>query len=211
MAMTMRCRLSNWLTAACLWLLTGPLFGQKSTHQERIEARWMSLLPNIGVMQYAGNIGFLSAGFGWDYGKNNHWETQLLFGYLPHFTFDDNAMTLTLRQQLLPWQCKVNDRLSITPACFGASLNAVMNSEFWITEPINNNYYRFSSKIRFHLGVGSRLNFYIPDEKKRHFKRISFYYELSTYDLAVISYVRTSHTRLSELLSLGIGLNVSIY
>lgn len=211
MAMTMRCKLSKWLTVVCLWVVTMPLSAQKNQYVEDIEHRWMSMLPNIGVMQYAGNIGFMSAGFGWDYGKDNRWETHLLFGFLPHFTFDDDAMTVTIRQQLLPWQCRISDQFSVTPACFGASLNAVMNNEFWFTEPINNNYYRFSSKVRLHLGMGSRLNFYVPDEKKRRLTRISFYYEVSTYDLAVISYFRTSHTRLSELLSVGIGLNVSLY
>lgn len=211
MAMTMKRKHSDWLMAIGLWMLVLPLWGQKTEHIERIETRWMSMLPNIGVAQYAGNIGFISAGVGWDYGRNNRWETHLLFGYLPHFTFDDDAITLTLRQQLLPWQCSLNDRLSFTPACFGVSVNAVMNNEFWITEPINNNYYRFSSKVRLHLGVGSRINLYVPHEKKRRLSRISFYYEVSTYDLAVISYVRTSHTRISELLSLGIGLNVNLY
>lgn len=211
MAMTMKRKHSDWLMAIGLWMLVLPLWGQKTEHIERIETRWMSMLPNIGVAQYAGNIGFISAGVGWDYGRNNRWETHLLFGYLPHFTFDDDAITLTLRQQLLPWQCSLNDRLSFTPACFGVSVNAVMNNEFWITEPINNNYYRFSSKVRLHLGVGSRINLYVPYEKKRRLSRISFYYEVSTYDLAVISYVRTSHTRISELLSLGIGLNVNLY
>lgn len=209
--MTMKRKHSDWLMAIGLWMLVLPLWGQKTEHIERIETRWMSMLPNIGVAQYAGNIGFISAGVGWDYGRNNRWETHLLFGYLPHFTFDDDAITLTLRQQLLPWQCSLNDRLSFTPACFGVSVNAVMNNEFWITEPINNNYYRFSSKVRLHLGVGSRINLYVPYEKKRRLSRISFYYEVSTYDLAVISYVRTSHTRISELLSLGIGLNVNLY
>lgn len=195
----------------CLWLIVSPLWAQKSQQAEEVENRWMSMLPNIGVMQYAGNIGFLSVGAGWDYGKENRWETHLLFGYLPHFTFDDDAMTITVRQQLLPWQCRLSERLTVTPATFGASVNAVMNNEFWITDPVNNNYYRFSSKIRLHLGLGSRLNLYVPNEKKRRSTRISFYYEVSTYDLAVISYFRTSHTRLSELLSVGIGLNVSLY
>lgn len=171
----------------------------------------MSLLPNIGVAQYAGNIGFLSAGIGWDYGKNNRWESHLLFGYLPHFTFDNDVATITIREQFLPWQCNISERTSLSPIVLSSSLNAVMNSEFWFTEPINNNYYRFSTKVRFHLGVGSRFNWHIPDEKRRRYSRISLYYELSTYDLAVISYVRTSHQPLTDILSLGIGLNVSLF
>lgn len=183
----------------------------QSSHTERIEAKWMSLLPNIGIAQYAGNIGFLSVGIGWDYGKENRWETHFLMGYLPHFTFDDDAFTLTLREQYSPCVLSINDRITISPTNVSMSVNAVMNDEFWFTEPINTNYYRFSSKVRFHLGLGSRLNLYVPSEKKRRFARISLYYELSTYDLAVISIVRNRYVPFHDILSLGVGLNVSIY
>lgn len=184
---------------------------QNTKHIEKIESKWMSLMPNIGVMQYAGNIGFMSAGIGWDYGKNNRWETHLLLGYLPHFTFDDDAATITLREQFMPCQYRRSELFSVNPLTLSTSLNAVLNNEFWFTEPINNNYYRVSTKVRFHLGVGSRINWYVPYEKRRRYSRISLYYELSTYDLALISYVRTSHQPLVDILSLGIGLNVSIY
>jgi len=210
--MTLKCRLSKAFLCI-LFLLVFSINSVKAqqTQKERIESKWMSFLPNIGVVQYAGNIGFLSAGLGWDYGKNNRWETHLMLGYLPHFTFDDDALTVTIREQLLPWRVNFNEWCSLSPACFSMSLNAVLNNEFWFTEPVNNNYYRFSTKARVHLGVGSRLNWYVPQEKKRRYSRLSFYYELSTYDLALISYVRTSHQPLSELLSIGVGLNVSIY
>lgn len=197
----------------CVVLFFTTLFNvyPQSTHTEKIEAKWMSLLPNIGIAQYAGNIGFLSMGIGWDYGKDNKWETHLLLGYLPHFTFGDDAFTLTIREQYIPFTISISDMISLSPSNLSLSMNAVMNDEFWFTEPINNNYYRFSSKVRSHLGIGSRLNFYVPSEKKRRFARISLYYELSTYDLAIISIVRNRYVPFHDILSLGVGLNVSIY
>lgn len=199
--MTTRCTLSKAILALLLWLAS----------RISVSAQHADWLPNVGVVQYAGNIGFISAGAGWSYGMETRWQTELLLGYLPHFTFDDDSFTLTLRQQYLPWQYRVDEHWSVTPASFAFSLNAVMNNEFWVTEPINNNYYRFSSKVRMQLGLGSRINFYLPTKKERRDRRISLYYELSTYDLVLLSYVRTSHTLFSEILSLGIGVNVSLF
>ena len=44
---------------------------------------WNSLIPNLSHLQYAGDIGMISMGMGWDYGKHNQWETFLIFGITP--------------------------------------------------------------------------------------------------------------------------------
>ena len=38
--------------------------------------------PTHVKMQYAGGMGVLSTGVGWDYGKRRQWETDVLLGYL---------------------------------------------------------------------------------------------------------------------------------
>lgn len=56
-----------------------------SDYERRVELRqrrWASLIPNLFVVQNAGNMGVLSIGTGWSYG-HHHWETQLLWGYIP--------------------------------------------------------------------------------------------------------------------------------
>ena len=45
---------------------------------ERYIKRWNKLIPNQATVQYAGSIGMFSAGAGWRYGRNHHWETDLL-------------------------------------------------------------------------------------------------------------------------------------
>ena len=41
---------------------------------ERRQQIWASLIPTHFVIQNAGNMGLLSAGIGWSYGKNRKWE-----------------------------------------------------------------------------------------------------------------------------------------
>ena len=51
----------------------------------RYRKHWESLIPTHTKLQFAGNMGLLSLGTGWDYGKRNQWETDILFGILPKY------------------------------------------------------------------------------------------------------------------------------
>lgn len=50
---------------------------------QRYRERWAALIPTQFVVQNAGNMGALSAGIGWNYGKHQQWETDLLVGFIP--------------------------------------------------------------------------------------------------------------------------------
>ena len=44
----------------------------------RYRRAWEALIPTHTKLQYAGGMGLLSWGIGWDYGKRGQWETDLL-------------------------------------------------------------------------------------------------------------------------------------
>ena len=59
---------------------------QQTKFEKRLERKqnaWLSLIPTHFVIQNAGNMGTLSAGIGWSYGKSRKWETELLVGFIP--------------------------------------------------------------------------------------------------------------------------------
>ena len=64
---------------------------------------WASLIPTHFVVQNAGNMGVLSAGIGWSYGKRRQWETDLLFGYIPKHDSSRGKLTTTLKGNFIPW------------------------------------------------------------------------------------------------------------
>lgn len=89
-----------------------------SAYQQRIRHReevWRKIIPNLSVIQYAGDIGMISAGTGWDYGKSNQWETHLMFGYLPPKYKNKHYWTFTLRQMYYPWRINIGDSWSVNP------------------------------------------------------------------------------------------------
>lgn len=93
------------------------------------------------------------------------------------------------------------------PLTVSLSLNSIIHGDFWASEPDRypHGYYGFSSRLRFHLGVGQRFSFDIPRSLRFLSSSISVYYELSTCDLYVRQKILNSSIPLRDILVLGIG------
>ena len=55
---------------------------------------WERLKPKNAMAQYAGGMGMMSFGAGWEYGKRGMWNTDMLGGFLPRSCSDDFRLTL---------------------------------------------------------------------------------------------------------------------
>ncbi len=173
------------------------------------------LLPRLVTAQYGGNIGVISIGPGWEYGRHDCMQTHVLLGYLPKEVMFDNYFCLTIRQNYTPWRLATSPDVKIAPAVFGFAANTLFSGEFWYREP-DENYYNVSTKLRFHLSMGGRFDYHFPNPassvsgKLRH-RRLSLYYEVSTYDLALLSYVRGSSIHFHDIFCLAIGLQYRFF
>lgn len=77
----------------------------------RYRRAWEALIPTHTKLQYAGGMGLLSWGIGWDYGKRGQWETDLLLGFIPPLliqTFQDDH---DLETELYPVEYLAGQRL----------------------------------------------------------------------------------------------------
>lgn len=175
---------------------------------ERYEKFWNSLIPDFARIQYAGSVGLINAGLGWSYGKRDQWETDLMFGYLPKYDTENVKLTFTIRQSFIPWKCRLSDDWSISPLSCGLFVNTVFSDKFWTHEPSRypGSYYRFSSRIRFHIFLGQRFTFHIEPSRRLLARSISFTYELSTCDLYMLSAVTNKYVGINDILSLSLGL-----
>lgn len=183
---------------------------------------WMSLLPSFYRLQYAGSIGLINLGAGWHYGKHHQWETDFMFGYVPRYSKDEAFATFTLRQTYVPWTRPIYSfkgekgrglRVSWQPLSCGLFLNSVLRSDYWTKEPErypDRDYYRFSSKIRFHLFLGQRYTLEIPKERRFLLKSVSAVWELSSCDLYIVSKFVNGTLPLKDILSLSFGLKLGI-
>ena len=149
----------------------------------RFRRNWEKIIPTHSKIQYAGNMGLLSFGTGWDYGKRNQWETDLLVGF-------------------------IGKGFSTEPLTCGLYMNTVFGDQFWVNEPDRypKGYYGFSNKVRFHVFMGQRLTYDIDPQRRFLAKSVTFFYEISTCDLYLISAVQNSYLRPRDYLSLSFGL-----
>ena len=177
-------------------------------HIEKYTSFWHKLIPRYSKLQFAGSMGFLSVGPGWNYAKDRL-ETDVLFGFIPKNSGRRALTTFTLKQNYIPWQIRVGNISVLEPLSCGLYVNSILHRDFWISGPDKypTHYYGFATKIRFHIFVGQRYTFLLNEQKYKR-KSISLFYELNTCDLYLIYRISNSTLRLKDYLSLSFGIKV---
>ncbi|MBP3318240.1 MAG: hypothetical protein J6L01_07120 [Alistipes sp.] len=173
---------------------------------------WMRIVPTHIKAQYAGGMGVMSVGAGWDYGQKCRWETDLMFGLLPKAYADATHMTFTLRQNYIPWSVQISPRLDLEPLTLGAYINVISGERFWVKEPgkyPDEHYYRFTSRMRLHLALGQRLRLRLPSECV--LRDVTLYYELSANDLNIISKACNRYVQLSDIVKFSCGVKFQLF
>jgi hypothetical protein len=196
--------------------LMGKLVQAQTAYEERVtkyKDKWQHLIPSYYKTQFAGGMGLISVGTGWDYGKNNQWETDVFLGFLPKYSTDRSKVTFTLKQNFIPWEIHVNHRLSINPLTCGVYLNTIFGSQYWATEPDKypDNYYSFSTKMRFYVFAGQRFTWNINPRKRLYAKSLSFFYELNTNDLYLASAIPNNYLSARDIIKLSLGIKMQVF
>ena len=191
----------------------------ESSYEKRLhrkEKAWASLIPTHFAIQNAGNMGVVSAGIGWSYGKRRQWETDLFFGYVPKHDSSRGKLTTTLKGNFIPWDINWTPKTASSdagkwkfqPLTCSLYLNTVYGSEFWKSQPGSypDDYYQFmSTKFRLNVAFGQRIMFQIPESKRKRHNRIALYYEVGTCDLYIRAMFQSS-VPLKDILGLSIGM-----
>lgn len=173
---------------------------------------WDALIPKQIILQYAGNMGILSGGVGWNYGKHKQWETQFLIGFLERFESRRPKMTLTLKQNFIPWRVNLPKDWMFEPMECGLYFNSILGEEFWNKQPKKypKKYYLFSTKIRSNIFIGQRITKKIPHEKRHFIKSCTFFYELSSPEIYLWEWMHNSSLDFKDVFSLSLGIKVQI-
>lgn len=187
--------------------------GHLSPYDRRVmnyRKHWDVLIPTSGVIQVCGNMGIVSMGIGWAYGKRRQWETQLLLGYIPKFDSDDEKWTLTLKQNFIPWKKPMGKGWTFEPLECSLYFNTVFGHDFWTKQPTKyeSGYYPFSTRIRPNLAFGERFKYDIPHNKRKRIKSITFFYELGTNEIYALRFFRNGNAGFWDVFGLSFGVKV---
>ncbi len=188
-----------------------PYTNKYDQHVHKAYMRWASLIPSQFVVQNAGNMGLVSVGTGWTYGRSHRWETHLMFGLIPKHQSTRAKLTMTLKENYLPWSISLKRGWSLEPLQASIYLNTVFGHEFWKTQPRRYpvDYYEFmSTKFRLNVALGQRLTWQIPANKRKYAKSISLFYEVSSCDLYIRSKFLEHSVPLKDILGLSIGIKL---
>lgn len=173
-------------------------------------AGWERIKPTHFKMQYAGGMGVLSTGFGWDYGKRCQWETDIFMGYLPRKYAKKYRLTFTFKQNYIPWSMSFDEHWNLEPFYCGLYFTTIAGEEFWSKEPgrYPNKYYNFSTKIRPSIFIGQRMGF---NPQHRLVKNIQLFYEVGTNELYLISKVTNKELTFKDVLRFSFGFKVQLF
>lgn len=179
----------------------------------RSRKSWARLIPTQAKLQYAGSIGVVSVGFGWDYGRRGQWETDIQIGVVPAYNTGTPKATFSLKESCVPWSIACSQRVAVEPFACGAWVTAITGNDFWARQPSRypKGWWSVESRIRLHIFVGSRVTFDTGRRPDRLIRKVSAYYELSTMDLYLISRVTNATLGTWDILSLSLGLKFQLF
>lgn len=173
---------------------------------------WKRVLPTHVKAQYAGGMGFMSIGCGWDYGNKCRWETDLLVGFLPKAYSNRTHLTLTLKQNYIPWSIRCCDRFAIEPLSCGIYFNLITGEDYWVYEPDrypSSRYYGFTSRLRTHLYFGQRCTYRLKNNAL--LRSVTPYYEFGANELDLLAKFGNKSIRLSDIFFFSVGIKFQLF
>ncbi len=162
--------------------------------------------PTIFQMQYAGNMGLTSFGFGGTFNKNKN-EALLIYGVLPEQINGVGARTLSL---------KVTGR--ITQSAISKTCNLKTYTGIAITRNFTNNvhlnfpdyypdsYYDFPTALHAAPSIGSSITWSQKDNDKPN-TNYTLFTEFSSIDYYLINFFRNKNMKFTDLWNFSFGIS----
>ena len=159
-------------------------------------------------MQYAGSIGWLTAGY-FRQSTNEKIELGLLYGYTPE-SLGGEIHSLALKFIYEPLQINISNRFQLEPIQTGIFIVQNFSNNLYLSWPdkYDRGYYWWTNSLRFHVFLGVQAGYILDD---RMVRKISFYFEANTNDLYIASYVSNYNSQsisIDEIFFFGTGLKI---
>ncbi|ARV13920.1 hypothetical protein [Polaribacter sp. SA4-12] len=182
------------------------LFFNNSYAQEAISVKEKSwYVPDYVKTQFAGNIGLVSVGAGYQL-FDKVLYTELLYGFVPKSASKaDNIHLITIKNTFPIYRKKIGDNLTITPiAGIATTLDIGTNTFTTLPSKYPDGYY-FPTAVHFTLYGGALVH---KDFKKpKFFKGVDFYLEFGTVETYLWYALTISEVDLIDVFSADIGVN----
>ncbi len=172
--------------------------------EDTLHIRPSWIIPDHLKVQYAGLIGFMSVGAGYDLSKR--YDATLFYGVLSNHLGGSSVRvhTVSLKNS---WDLFKPGLLgNVTPKA-GVSINwGNTNNTFRRLPAHYPEQYYFQNKVHLAPFWGAEWQIHLP--AGRTFKSIGIYGEMSTLDAYVLELVRTKYVSLDKIWNLALGITL---
>jgi hypothetical protein len=170
--------------------------------------KWTFLYPEHLKIQFAGGIGFLSAGLGYSFFKEKL-DVTAFYGYVPRGLSDFDLHSVSIQMTTRFLRIQVRNEYELFPLNLGWFLHHTFGDEYWVKLPDNypEGYYWWSPGRNAGVFVGGDV------KKKLHGKglkpsAVSLYFRLGTRGLYLASKLGNSSIPMDEVVDLGFGITI---
>lgn len=171
------------------------------------KTEWLKILyPDHYKVQFAGGIGFLSGGLGYDF-FNNRVDISYFYGYVPEWFSEEDLHSVSLQLSGKPFRIDINSKFDYYPLNIGIFIHHTFGEEYYLTLPDHypEDYYWWYPGRTGGLFIEGQLNYQYKDPG-RVFSEIGFYYRIVTRGVYLTSKVSNSSIPLEDIFSLGLGI-----
>jgi len=160
-----------------------------------------NVIPHYAKLQYAGSIGFLSVGVGYET-KNKKFQGDVMYGYVPKTLGGITIHSFTGKLTWIPvTYTRHSIRINFITA--GILVNYVLGHQYFSFSPENYpfDYYDFPTALHAGLFAGGAISK----------GKLGVYYELGTTDAEFISFLgNTRSVNFTDILHIGAGIRISL-
>lgn len=195
-----------YLACLCFFLLIDPVQVAVASDVDSLRSKkWY--VPHYIPVQFAGNIGFLSAGAGYTSNHENY-QLSLLYGYVPAALALTDIHIVTAKNifPLTRYSLKSN-RTLIPYLGLGLTVEVSGNSFFTMPSHFPEGYYDFPKNLHVIAYGGTRIQHLFQDNFAL-LRGVEFYVEAGTVDVYVWYKTMSRQIRFNQIFSLALGVNL---
>ena len=193
------------MVVAALCCGSANIFAQMS---DSIPARrWY--VPDFLPIQYAGNIGFLSAGIGYSTRVRNY-HASLMYGYVPKSVAQTYIHTIALKNTFPITRYALKNNQVLVPY-IGAGVSFELSGNAFFRQPDHfpESYYDFPKNIHALLYGGAKVQ-HLFEDTVMGMHGVEFFLEAGTIDVYLWYKSMSRDIKLNEIFTLAFGVNLLI-
>lgn len=165
-------------------------------------------VPDFLTMQYAGSIGFLSVGAGYDV-FNNHAMLSLQYGYVP-VRKGGGLNVLSAKLLFRTGTVGLSQKTTIEPLSAGMMVSYHLGSEFqsrWPGHRYPDGYYWWRTSLKVHLNTQTSITYKLGSDR---FESITGFLDLNINELYLVSYFQNAGAlSLADIVKVGYGVRLN--